>query len=117
MDKYPEWKFVTAEDEDLWGIGFLTCEACRSNKPASAKVVLSSDTLPSSITLHLGSECCRKGELYHQLYHFELHMYNEVKSKVVTEMMMMISDRHQQQQQTSTIYHSLRKSGYIKRVK
>lgn len=131
VDKYPEWEFVIGENDDLWGFGFFTCEACRSNKPASAKVILSSDTSPSSITLHLGSECCRKGELYHQLYHFELHMYNEVKSKVVTEMMM-ISDRHPQQQQqqhsrknhqnpqqqqTSTIYHSLRKSGYIKRLR
>lgn len=105
------------------------CEACRSNKPASKRVQLYSDDIPSSIMINLGSECYRKASLYHRLHHFELHMYNKVKKQVTK--MILLSDRQlQQQQQTvndnnnnfkqqqiSIIYNRLVKSRYIKKVK
>ncbi len=64
--------------------------------------------------MYLGSECYRKAHLYHQLYHFELHMYKKVKKQVK-----MISDssccndnnlqQQQQQQQISTMYNDLKR--------
>lgn len=65
----------------------VKCDACRSNKPASFEVMLSSDNSPNEHILYLGSECCRKGEMYHAFFHFELHMSNHI-NQVVTKMML-----------------------------
>lgn len=85
------------------------CDACRSNKPARYKIQLCSDEIPSQVTLHVGSECYRKGQMYHRFYHFELHMYNKVKEQVVTEMMSKRFD-------TETMYAYLVETGFTKRV-
>lgn len=87
------------------------CDACRSNKPAKYKITLCSDEIPSQVTLHVGSECYRKGQMYHRFYHFELHMYNKVKEQVavVTEMKSKRFD-------IETMYAHLIETGFTKRV-
>jgi hypothetical protein len=90
----------------------MTCQACRTNKPASYKIRLTNDTENEAEqeTFYIGSECCRKGEIYHQFNHFELHMYNKVKNQV--EEVMMKQQKHKQE----IIHESLIQSGYIKKV-
>ncbi|KAI8080424.1 hypothetical protein BDF21DRAFT_418991 [Thamnidium elegans] len=104
MDKYPNWILKQVYEDSLF-----QCDACRSNKPARYKVILCSDEIPSQVTLHIGSECCRKGQMYHRFYHFELHMYNKVKKQVVTEMMSKRFD-------TETMYAHLIETGFTKRL-
>lgn len=106
MDKNSNW-IVT--DKIIYDTA-IKCEACRANKPAKYEVILYSDNSPSSVTLNLGSECCRKGEMYHKFYHFELHMYNQIK-QVVTEMM---SKLHLQDK--NTIHDLLIETEFIKKV-
>lgn len=86
------------------------CDACRSNKPASVKVKLSSDNSTKEHMVFLGSECCRKGEMYHAFFHFELHMANHI-NQVVTGMML-----ENPLLNKDTLLEALFKSQFIKRV-
>ncbi|KAI8997708.1 hypothetical protein BDB01DRAFT_51702 [Pilobolus umbonatus] len=80
LDKYPFWK-----DSDY--LLSLTCEACRSNKPASFTIRLShmdtNDFTPNNYdaVFNLGSECYKKGRTYHQLYHFESHILRSIQNE------------------------------------
>lgn len=87
------------------------CDACRSNKPAKYKITLCSDEIPSQVTLHVGSECYRKGQMYHRFYHFELHMYNKVKEQVVV-----VTEMKSKRFDTETMYAHLIETGFTKRV-
>lgn len=63
----------------------IRCDACRSNKPARVKLILSSDDSSHKEILNLGTECSRKGELYHKFRHFEYHILTKV-NQTVTEL-------------------------------
>lgn len=80
MDVYPNWKFQGHVNSHLE----VSCQACRTNKPATCILKLFSDDsdLNDGVTFYLGSECYRKGELYHTFTHFETRMYNTVKDEV-----------------------------------
>lgn len=113
MDKYYNWTYSNKS----WDISLHTCEACRTNKPASYKIVLSNneeegEEEEDKEVFYVGSECCRKGEMYHQFNHFELHMYNKVKNRVNEEEEAVMMNNNKQE----IIYEKLIQSGYIKKV-
>lgn len=79
------------------------------------QVKLSSDTDLTSETLFLGSECFRKGKLYHESKHFSEHMYHKVKELVENARKKM--RRFGGEQQGVRIFNRLERSGDIKKVK
>ncbi|KAG0164095.1 hypothetical protein DFQ30_010516 [Apophysomyces sp. BC1015] len=83
LDKYPYWSRVS-------GDSMVTCEGCRSNRPASRQVFLSYEKDDSEgRAFALGSECYRRAKMYHLLAHFRSHLYDTVEEEVerVTENM------------------------------
>lgn len=107
VDTHEHW---TVKEKCVLDTG-IKCEACRANKPARYEVKLDSDNSSSSRTLYLGSECRRKGEMYHKFFHFELHMYNHIQ-QVVTGMMFKNPFLNK-----NTVHEALIQSGFIKNVR
>ncbi|KAI8979112.1 hypothetical protein BDF20DRAFT_867656 [Mycotypha africana] len=107
VDKHVNWKQTGFIHIDSNGFG-LACEACRSNKPASIQITLSSnDRFSDPTVLYLGTECCRKGEMYHHFYHFQQHMYQKVK-KLVDSVR-----RKRKESTTEAIFEHLLSKGYV----
>lgn len=109
MDSYSNWRITRPHISD----DFLFCEACRSNKPATIQIQLSSERDSIIEHFYLGSECCRKGKMYHELKHFSSRMFEKVKS---------LADKKRRQMSTSDraksnlIFNILVESGDIKKV-
>ncbi|KAJ3186284.1 hypothetical protein HDU85_007724 [Gaertneriomyces sp. JEL0708] len=91
IEKYPyyEWCIV---DGGLYG----DCEACRrTNHPATRKVFVSGrpydrhtlknkrrEPAAEGIEYVLGRFCCARSKLYHDLYHYKIHLASEVNDEV-----------------------------------
>ncbi|CEI95375.1 hypothetical protein RMCBS344292_09564 [Rhizopus microsporus] len=92
---------VDMPDEDV------SCQACRANKPASYIVSLYSDDA-EPVRFYLGSECYRKGQLYHKFTHFESHIYHQVKEQVEK-----IQSENKEMIDYDDVYEVLAESGYV----
>ncbi|ORE21801.1 hypothetical protein BCV71DRAFT_288623 [Rhizopus microsporus] len=102
MDTHSNWKFKGyLKDEDV------SCQACRANKPASYIVSLYSDDA-EPVRFYLGSECYRKGQLYHKFTHFESHIYHQVKEQVEK-----IQTENKEMIDYDDVYEVLAESGYV----
>lgn len=105
MDTHSNWKFKGyLKDEDV------SCQACRANKPASYIVSLYSDDA-EPVRFYLGSECYRKGQLYHKFTHFESHIYHQVKEQVEK-----IQSENKEMIDYDDVYEALVESGYVNDV-
>ncbi|KAI7906990.1 uncharacterized protein BX663DRAFT_548087 [Cokeromyces recurvatus] len=114
IDTYSIWKQKDSSTLfDCYDI--IKCEACRNNKPAKIQIKLSSDDLPSSVTFYLGSECSRKGEMYHYYKHFSSHMYNNVKNLVEKVRSSLMFD-YGEQSQSKIVFNRLVEEGHIKKL-
>ncbi|KAI8075420.1 uncharacterized protein B0P05DRAFT_547444 [Gilbertella persicaria] len=100
VDKYSKW----VQTKDIVYDYAMKCEACRSNKPAGVKIIL------SDINDEQDSTCCKKGEMYHYFKHFASHMFAKVKT-IVEEM------RNLGIQDPGSIHIQMLATGYIKMVK
>ena len=90
----------------------IKCEACRTNKPASMKIALSDmNGQGDQEIFYLGSECCRKGQMYHHFKHFASHMFLKVKT-IVDD----IRSKHRGLQEPNAIYTQMLREGYIRKV-
>ncbi|EIE92284.1 hypothetical protein RO3G_17091 [Rhizopus delemar RA 99-880] len=101
MDVYPNWKFqghLFSDDSDL----------------------------NDGVTFYLGSECYRKGELYHTFTHFETRMYNTVKDEVEstkrrikTNRIITHGDIYDQMVETNFVHNLFReiKSTFVKTIR
>ncbi|RCI02569.1 hypothetical protein CU098_010430 [Rhizopus stolonifer] len=104
VDKYSKW----VQTKDIVYDYAMKCEACRSNKPAGVKIILSDiNDEQDSTVLYLGTECCKKGEMYHYFKHFASHMFAKVKT-IVEEM------RNLGIQDPGSIHIQMLATGYIK---
>ncbi|KAI8375076.1 hypothetical protein EDC96DRAFT_541538 [Choanephora cucurbitarum] len=108
LDKYSKWEEIK---EPVYDID-IKCEACRTNKPASMKIALSDmNGQGNQEIFYLGSECCRKGQMYHHFKHFASHMFLKVKT-IVDD----IRSKHRGLQEPNAIYTQMLREGYIRKL-
>ncbi|OBZ82922.1 Uncharacterized protein C17H9.06c [Choanephora cucurbitarum] len=108
LDKYSKWEEMK---EPIYDID-IKCEACRTNKPASMKIALSDmNGQGDQEIFYLGSECCRKGQMYHHFKHFASHMFLKVKT-IVDD----IRSKHRGLQEPNAIYTQMLREGYIRKL-
>ncbi|ORE03274.1 hypothetical protein BCV72DRAFT_213573 [Rhizopus microsporus var. microsporus] len=60
------------------------------------------------VRFYLGSECYRKGQLYHKFTHFESHIYHQVKEQVKK-----IQSENKEMIDYDDVYEALVESGYV----
>ncbi|KAI8374478.1 uncharacterized protein BYT42DRAFT_615637 [Radiomyces spectabilis] len=98
LDHYPVWTRGNADVNPP----NVSCEGCRTNKPASRIAILSHDvshhddeanngqgkdddddeTESDRISFSLGRSCYRRAHVYHRLHHFRTHMKNRVADEI-----------------------------------
>ncbi|KAI9486571.1 MAG: hypothetical protein EXX96DRAFT_549593 [Benjaminiella poitrasii] len=114
LDKYPVWEQTRASGLYEY-IEEVTCQACRSNKPATIEIKLSSADLSKSTVFSIGSECCRKGEMYHYFKHFSSYMFNSVKDYIKKVRNKLLSN-DESLSESKAIFNRLLAEGYVKKL-
>ncbi|KAI9027383.1 hypothetical protein CLU79DRAFT_575269 [Phycomyces nitens] len=79
LDSYTKWTWKSLCDADV------ECGACRGRKPAKFDVSLSNclhSRGPKQVIFSVGSGCYKRGQAYHGLTHFRLHMYQRIEEEM-----------------------------------
>ncbi|KAI7865962.1 hypothetical protein BDF14DRAFT_1819655 [Spinellus fusiger] len=79
LDNYSRWCWKSLSCPEV------ACTACRGNKPSSSDVVFVdplSKNLPNEIIFSVGSECYRRGRVYHRLTHLKQHMRQQIQDEM-----------------------------------